>query len=118
MGATVRLPRIVGESRARELILLGEVIDAPEALRIGMANRVVEEEELASTAAELAGRLAAQPPLAMRGARRAIDAAWYQNPDDSFRVAVEEQIRCLTSHDFTEARRAMAAGRRAEWQGR
>jgi enoyl-CoA hydratase/carnithine racemase len=118
MGATVRLPRIVGESRARELILLGEVIDAPEALRIGMANRVVEEEELASTAAELAGRLAAQPPLAMRGARRAIDAAWYENPDDSFRVAVEEQIRCLTSHDFTEARRAMAAGRRAEWQGR
>src|SRR5260370_30550449 len=43
MGATVRLPRIVGESRARELILLGEVIDAAEALRIGLANRVVAD---------------------------------------------------------------------------
>src|SRR5437764_209780 len=85
MGATVRLPRIVGESRARELILLGEVIEAPEALRIGLANRVVDDREVESAAAELAARLAAQPPLAVRGARRAIDAAWYRNPDDSVR---------------------------------
>src|ERR1700742_4526851 len=46
MGATVRLPRIVGEARARELILLGEVIDAAEALRIGLAGRVVPDAEL------------------------------------------------------------------------
>ena len=118
MGATVRLPRIVGESRARELILLGEVIDAPEALRIGLANRVVEDAEVESAAAGLAARLAAQPPLAVRGARRAIDAAWYRDPDDSFRVAVEAQIQCLTSEDFREAGRAMAEGRQPRWQGR
>jgi enoyl-CoA hydratase/carnithine racemase len=117
MGATVRLPRIVGESRARELILLGEVIDAPEALRIGLANRVVDERELESAAAELAARLAAQPPLAVRGARRAIDAAWHRDPDDSFRVAVEEQIRCLASDDFKEARHAMIEGRAPQWRG-
>ena len=117
MGATVRLPRIVGESRARELILLGEVIDAPEALRIGLANRVVDDREGESAAAELAARLAAQPPLAVRGARRAIDAAWYRNPDDSFRVAVEEQIRCLASDDFKEARQAMIEGRAPQWRG-
>jgi len=46
MGATVRLPRIVGEGRARELILLGEIIDAEEALRIGLANRVVPPQTL------------------------------------------------------------------------
>ena len=118
MGATVRLPRIVGESRARELILLGEVIDAAEALRIGVANRVVEDEELASAAAELATRLASQPPLAIRGARRAIDAAWYRDPDDSFRIAVEAQIRCLTSDDFKEAGQAMVEGRAPRWRGR
>jgi enoyl-CoA hydratase/carnithine racemase len=118
MGATVRLPRIVGESRARELILLGDIIDAAEALRIGLANRVVDDQDVESVAAEFAGRLAAQPPLAVRGARRAIDAAWYGNPEDSFRVAVEEQIRCIASEDFREAGQAMIEGRAPQWRGR
>ncbi|HEX4656485.1 MAG TPA: enoyl-CoA hydratase/isomerase family protein [Streptosporangiaceae bacterium] len=118
MGATVRLPRIVGESRARELILLGDVIDAAEALRIGLANRVVTSEDLDAAAAELAARLAAQPPLAVRGARRAIDAAWHRGPAESLRLALEEQIRCLQSDDFAEARQAMAEGRDPHWQGR
>lgn len=118
MGATVRLPRIIGEGRARELILLGEVIDAAEALRIGLANRVVASQDLDAAAAELAGRLAAQPPLAVRGARRAIDVAWYRPPGESFELALAEQIRCLQSEDFREARQAMAEGRTPHWQGR
>ena len=118
MGATVRLPRIVGEARARELILLGEVIEAAEALRIGLANRVVPGEDLEAAAAELAARLAAQPPLAVRGARQAIDAAWHGGAEDGFRVAVEAQIRCLESQDFREALQAMAEGRTPHWQGR
>src|ERR1700678_1080048 len=118
MGATVRLPRIIGEGRARELILLGEVIDAAEALRIGLANRVVPDADLESAAEEFAGRLAAQPPLAVSGARRAIDAAWYRDPEASFQIAVEEQLRCVTSEDFKEARRALGEGRTPQWQGR
>jgi len=118
MGATVRLPRIVGEARARELILLGEIIDAAEALRIGLANRVVADGDLDATVAQLAARLAAQPPLAVQGARRAIDAAWHLGPDQSFRVAVEEQIRCLESADFKEALQAMVEGRSPQWRGR
>jgi enoyl-CoA hydratase/carnithine racemase len=117
MGATVRLPRIVGESRARELILLGEVVDAAEALRIGLASRVVGDDSVESAAREFAYRLAAQPPLAIKGARSAIDAAWYQNPEDSLKVAVEAQIRCLKSNDFQEALRAAAEGRSPQWQG-
>lgn len=118
MGATFRLPRIVGESRARELILLGEVIDADEALRIGLANRVVDDGELDAAAAELAGRLAAQPPLAVRGARRAIDAAFERGSEKSFNVALEEQARCLASEDFREAGQALAEGRSPRWRGR
>ena len=118
MGATVRLPRIVGESRARELILLGSIIDAAEALRIGLANRVVASEDLDEAAAEFARRLAAQPPLAVRGARRAIDAAWHCGPDESLRTAIEAQIRCIGSEDFREARQAMAEGRAPHWRGR
>ena len=118
MGATVRLPRIVGEARARELILLGEIVDADEALRIGLANKVVPGHDLEAAAAELAERLAAQPPLAVRGARQAIDAAWHRSPQESSRVALEAQLRCLKSEDFKEARLAMAEGRPPRWQGR
>ena len=118
MGATVRLPRIIGESRARELILLGDIIDAEHALRIGLANQVVAAADLDAAAAGLAGRLAAQPPLAVRGARRALDAAWYSSPEESLKVAVEQQIRCLTSEDFKEGVQALAEGRSPQWQGR
>jgi enoyl-CoA hydratase/carnithine racemase len=118
MGATVRLPRIIGEARARELILLGEIIDADEALRIGLANQVVPDHALESAAAELAERLAAQPPLAIRGARQAINAAWHRAPQEAFRVALEAQLCCLKSEDFKEARQAMTEGRAPHWQGR
>jgi enoyl-CoA hydratase/carnithine racemase len=118
MGATIRLPRIIGESRARELILLGDIIDAAEALRIGLANRVVPAADLDAAAAGLAARLAAQPPLAVRGARRAIDAAWYRSPEESLNVALEEQLRCLRSEDFREAGQAMTEGRSPHWRGR
>jgi len=118
MGATVRLPRIIGESRARELILLGNVIDAAEALRIGLANQLVADGELDAAAAELARRLAAQPPIAIRGARRAIDAAWHRSPEESSRLAFEGQERCIKSDDFKEGQRAMVEGRVPRWTGR
>ncbi len=118
MGATIRLPRIIGEARARELILLGDAIDADEALRIGLASQVVPGPGLEAAAAKFAGRLAAQPPLAVRGARQAIDAAWHRAPREGLRVALEAQLRCLKSEDFKEARQAMAEGRPPRWQGR
>jgi enoyl-CoA hydratase/carnithine racemase len=117
MGATVRLPRIVGDGHARRLILLGEVIDSAEALRMSLANYVVDDEDLESAVQELAARLSSQPPLALRGARRAIDMAWHPDSDHAFGVAVEEQIRCLLSEDFREARRAMTEGRQPQWTG-
>jgi len=118
MGATFRLPRIIGEGRARELILLGEVVDAAEALRIGLASRVVSDDELEAAAGSLAVRLAAQPPLAIRGARRALEAAWHNGPADSLRLAVEQQLACLRSEDFKEAIQAMTEGRDPQWRGR
>lgn len=118
MGATVRLPRIVGESRARELILLGEIIDAAEALRIGLANQVVADDELEAVVNALSARIASQPPIAVRGARRAIDAAWHRSPEESVEVAIEAQILCLRSQDFREGNTAAAEGRIPQWEGR
>jgi enoyl-CoA hydratase/carnithine racemase len=79
---------------------------------------VVADGDLDAAAAELAGRLASQPPIAVRGARRAIDAAWYRGPEESFRLALDAQIRCLESEDFREGRQAMVEGRSAQWRGR
>ena len=107
MGATVRLPRIVGESRARELILLGEVIDADEALRIGLANRVVADAISTPRRPTSPGASAAQPPLAVRGAGGRSTRRWHRGPEESFPLALEEQLRCLGSEDFTEALQAM-----------
>jgi enoyl-CoA hydratase/carnithine racemase len=118
MGATIRLPRIIGESRAREMILLGQIIDGEEACRIGLANRLVDAAEVDAAAAAFAAVIASKPPLSLQGARRALDVAWYSDPDTSLRVALTEQIRCMRSADFKEGLSALAEGRTPEWQGR
>jgi enoyl-CoA hydratase/carnithine racemase len=56
--------------------------------------------------------------VAVRGARRALDAAWYRSPEESLKVALEEQIRCLKSEDFKEGMQALAEGRTPHWRGR
>jgi enoyl-CoA hydratase/carnithine racemase len=118
MGATIWLPPLIGEARAREMILLGEIVAADEALRIGLANRVVPADDLDTAATELAARIAAQPPLAVRGARRAMAVAAHNDESQGFRAAVAEQLACVTSEDFAEGGRALAEGRAPQWRGR
>jgi enoyl-CoA hydratase/carnithine racemase len=107
MGATFRLPRIVGEPTARRMILLGDVIDAAEAVGIGLADMVVPEADLPRAAQEFAARLAAQPLAAVRGARRALDAARLLPDDHALRMAVEQQVACLRSTEFRGALRGL-----------
>ncbi|HVR30572.1 MAG TPA: enoyl-CoA hydratase-related protein, partial [Thermoanaerobaculia bacterium] len=66
LGGLWRLPRVVGPAKAAELLYTGDVIDAPEALRIGLVSRVVPHDDLLPTARELALRIAANAPLAVR----------------------------------------------------
>lgn len=72
-GGTQRLPRLIGVSRAKDLILTGRHVAADEALAMGLVNRVVPAGEAYSAALELAGRLAAGPALALRAAKEAVD---------------------------------------------
>ena len=117
MGGTIYLPRIVGESKARELILLAEVFGASEAQKLGLCYSVVTPADLHAAVMNLAGRLAAQPPLALRGARRALEASWYSDSDTSLRVAIKEQMNCVRSRDFQEGLQAKGEGRAPVWQG-
>ena len=72
-GGTQRLARLIGVSRAKDLILTGRQVDAAEALRIGLADRVVPADQVLSAALELAAELAAGPVVAQALAKRAID---------------------------------------------
>ncbi len=74
-GATQRLPRLVGAGKAMEMVLTGDMVDAAEAHRIGLVNLVVPLENLMAACLELAGKLAAKPPLALRFARDAVNRA-------------------------------------------
>ena len=118
MGAAWRLPRIVGDARAKEMMLLGRVIGAAEALRIGLANQVVPDDALSGCGSEWTGRLASLPPLAVAGAKRAIRAGWTLDEEAAEIGAVRAQLRCLRSQDFQEGLAACAAGRRPVWAGR
>ncbi len=69
-GGTQRLPRLIGEARALELNLVGDPIDAAEALELGLANRVVPDHELFDEALSWAGKLAGQAPLAVEEIKR------------------------------------------------
>jgi enoyl-CoA hydratase/carnithine racemase len=104
LGGTQRLPRLVGPGKAKELIFTAARVDAEEALRIGIAERIVEDDELDAAAAELAETIAAQPPLAVRGAKRAVAAAAAGvSVRDGLMVEAEGQSACLRSDDMKEA---------------
>jgi enoyl-CoA hydratase/carnithine racemase len=106
LGGTYWLPRIVGPAKAKELIFTGETIDADEGLRIGLVNRVVDDGELEAAATALAGRIAGQPPIAVRGSKRALDRAYHQSLGEGLRDAAIGQAECIRSADFVEALQA------------
>ncbi len=116
LGGTAWLPRLVGPAKAKELIFTAARIDADEALRIGLVNRVVDGGDLDAAVGALADTFAAQPPLALRHAKRAIDA--FPDVERSLELAAAGQAACLRSADFVEAGRAFLEGRPAAYRGR
>ena len=106
LGGTYWLPRIVGPAKAKELIFTGDTIEAEEALRIGLVNRLVDEADLESAVTALAERIAGQPPIAVRGTKRCVDQAYHQSLGEGLREAAVGQAECIRSADFLEAAQA------------
>ncbi len=92
-GGTYRLPRLVGLGRARELIYTGRTVDAAEALRIGLANLVVPDAEVVDRALALAAEIAQNGRLAVRGAKRALNAL--SRPGQENAVAFESAVQAM-----------------------
>jgi len=82
---TIRLPRLIGHSRAMDLILTGRAVRAEEAAQIGLANRVVPSGQALEAAIDLAERIAAHPQQCMRGDRRSAIDQWGMSEDDAMR---------------------------------
>jgi enoyl-CoA hydratase/carnithine racemase len=85
-GGTQRLPRLIGLSKAKDLVYSGRFVTATEALAIGLADRVVPDADVYQAARELASRYVAGPPLALRAAKQAIDAGQDVDLDDGLEI--------------------------------
>jgi len=119
LGGTQRLPRLVGAGKAKEMIFTAAQIDADEAYRIGLAERLVDDDALEDEAGALATKLAGQPPLALRAAKRTIAAAGTGiTVREGLALEARAQKDCLASADIAEAFAAFVEQRPPRYQGR
>jgi enoyl-CoA hydratase/carnithine racemase len=117
-GGTQRLPRVVGPAKAKELILTGRIIDAEEAARIGLVNQVVPAGEARHAADAVAEEIAARGPLAVREAKRLIDAALDLDLDAGLAAELDASERIFASEDMLEGANAFFGKRDPRYRGR
>lgn len=118
MGSAYLLPRFVGFGRAMELLLLGDAVDAERALQIGLANRVVPDDDLAGTTAELAQKLARGPTLAYASTKMLLSRELDMDLAASLELEAMTQALLMTSEDFSEFYDAFKSKRTPDWRGR
>lgn len=116
-GASWWLPRLVGMARARELLLMPRTVGAQEALRIGLATRVVADADLAQATAELAAALAAGPTLAYASLKQALAYSAAHDLPESLGVEAEQMALTGRSTDHRDAVDAFLAKRTAVFGG-
>ncbi|MFA5664258.1 enoyl-CoA hydratase/isomerase family protein [Castellaniella sp.] len=111
------LPRMVGLRKATELALLGDMIEAEEALRLGLINQVLDGSELASTTERLLQRLAKGPTIAYGQLRRLLRTALQHDLDAHLDAEAAGFITCTTTQDFREGVAAFVEKRPAQFKG-
>jgi len=116
-GGTWMLPRLIGLGRALELMLTGDMVDAVEAHRIGLANRIFPAQQLEPAARNFAQTLAAGPPLVHRAVKAAVAAAAHSTLDQALEGEVHGQLKLLASADFQEGIVAFLEKRQPSFKG-
>jgi len=117
-GGTQRLTRLVGEGKAMEMILGGDIIDARTAYSIGLVNHVVPAAELETKTMEIAGRIAAKSPIALSLAKEAVKLASRSTLDEGLRREVDLFALCFSTEDKDEGVSAFLEKRAPSWKGK
>ncbi len=116
-GGTQRLPRLIGLSKAKELIFSARILDSAECLELGLADRVVPAADLHQAAHDYAAELACNAPLALRAAKQAIIQGLERSMEEGLESEGEAYDSLIHTRDRGEGIRAFMEKRRAEWRG-
>lgn len=117
-GGTQRLPRLVGEGRAKELIYRANIIDAQEAYRIGLVNKVFPAENLLDEARKMAHEIASKAPLAVRYSKACVNRGMQSDIDTGLAIETDLFGLCFASADQEEGMDAFLEKRKADFEAR
>lgn len=117
-GGTQRLPRLIGEGRAKELNFTGEIINAQEAYRIGLVNHVYPKDQLIDEAKKLAKKIASKAPLAVGFAKYAINKGLQADIDTAMGIESDIFGLCFTTADKVEGMGAFVEKRKPKFEGK
>jgi enoyl-CoA hydratase len=117
-GGSQRTTRLVGKGLAMYLCLTGEIIDAQEALRIGLVQKVVPQAELLDRAKGIANVIASKAPLAIAACKRAINNGAHLSIDDGLEIEALEFGTLVDTEDIKEGTGAFLEKRKPQWKGR
>lgn len=117
MGSAFLLPRIVGHGRAAELLFFGDIIDAAEAYRIGLVNRVVPDAEVVAFARAWADKLARGPAFAHTMTKQMMESEWSMSLPQAIEAEAQAQAICMSHPDFRTAYEANKARQKPEFEG-
>lgn len=116
-GGTQRLPRLVGQGKAMQMILTGELIDSAEALRIGLLHRVVAPDSLAGTVMDMAQEMSAKSPLSLSYIKEAVYAGRDMTLDQGLRMELDLYLLLFTGSDRIEGISAFRDKRKPDFKG-
>src|SRR5205809_2680946 len=116
MGATYLLPRVVGLAKATELLMTGDFIEASEAERIGLYNRVVPRDQLERTTHEFAEKLARGPSLGIAKTKEMLNRELHMSFESALEAEAVAQALCMQTPDFKEAHAAFIEKRPAKFR--
>lgn len=117
-GCTYIMPRLVGVARSLEYMFTGDSIDAREAERIGMVNKVVPHDKLLEEAEAMAVKLAAMPPIALKQIKRAVHLGIHNSLEQQLYLETYAQKYCFQTEDFKEGIESFLNKRPPQFKGR